>query len=139
MAEQFEFWSSWLIDCWLKRQKFKSHIFVPTYTYRQSTYVSFSKKCQRSKNKLVSFLYTIQIGFWLKVYHPPYLPSPVKYCGIKKGMALFLGFYVAPSIPIIWQQVWKLAKLSPLLLPFLLHDSHKVLCLDICIGNIIRL
>lgn len=28
-----------------------------------------------------------------------------------------------------------LAKLSPLLLPF--HDGHKVLCLDICIGNII--
>ena len=34
----------------------------------------------------------------------------------------------------LYSSVW-LAKLSPLL-PF--HDGHKVLCLDICIGNIIQ-
>ena len=42
----------------------------------------------------------------------------------------------AKSSTVLVPTFWRLAKLSPLL-PF--HDGHKVLCLDICIGNIIRL
>ena len=42
----------------------------------------------------------------------------------------------AKSFTVLVPTFWRLAKLSPLL-PF--HDGHKVLCLDICIGNIIRL